>query len=104
MWLGNIVPKNIITTKTKFIIIPVKLLDNSFFFNFLLISWNIKWCKCKLSADLILIFSKNCLLKIENKFSKAGYHNSKAIKYGEINKLDIEYKSTQYNPIIVDIR
>ena len=58
------------------------------FFLFFFINLNNSWCKCPLSGWKGF-FLNNFFLIIENKFSKAGYHNSNVIKYGDKYKLSL---------------
>tara|TARA_B100001540_G_scaffold278894_1_gene267338 strand:+ start:316 stop:570 length:255 start_codon:yes stop_codon:yes gene_type:complete len=82
-----------------FIIIPLKELLNLMFFIFLFINLNKKWCKCSLSGYVEKLFLTNFLLIIENKFSKAGYHKSKHMKYGEIRYLNSSKKNIKNKPM-----
>ena len=73
-----------------------------YFFNwyFALINWNNKWWRWSKSGLSGLKFLENNLLKIENKFSKAGYHKNNTIKYGET--FWFKWKWIKINPIIND--
>ena len=84
VWLYFKLAKKIIIKLTKFIAKLDKL-----FAEFLLILYFIlkytktSWCKCLLSGFSGDRFKLN-FLKIENKFSKQGYHNKSAIKKGDM--------------------
>ena len=65
-----------------FIKIPLRLLATFLFLIFKLIKRNKSWCKWLKSAFKADLFNLNFLI-IENRFSKAGYHNSKTIKNGD---------------------